>query len=401
MKKIEKNEILLFFGQWTSKVGDIIFDYINSIVIVSVFQSSSLILAIYQSSQTFINVLFNLIGGTIADIGERKKILIISDFLSALICLIASFFINSNHMAIALILANIGLALIFSFSSPTFRSIIPEMVHSDRIGFFNSISNVGFELIGMVCPVIGLALINFIGAREALLVNAVTFAISAVSEIFLVSNIKRNENKIEKKNIFIEILEGLKYLWNHKKIFILVIISALINFFLAGYNLLLPYTEVMYEKGFYGKILVASAIGGICGSFINSKIPSKFTNRGTIMGLFLMITGISTISFPIFSFNRNIFISLIPFVLFSIALTMFNINFMSFVQMNVNERYLGRVFSVIFTIAVAFMPVGSFFFSKFCDITNINSFYIIGIGILSLSVICILLFLKNNETKIN
>ena len=192
MKKIEKNEILLFFGQWTSKVGDIIFDYINSIVIVSVFQSSSLILAIYQSSQTFINVLFNLIGGTIADIGERKKILIISDFLSALICLIASFFINSNHMAIALILANIGLALIFSFSSPTFRSIIPEMVHSDRIGFFNSISNVGFELIGMVCPVIGLALINFIGAREALLVNAVTFAISAVSEIFLVSNIKRN-----------------------------------------------------------------------------------------------------------------------------------------------------------------------------------------------------------------
>ena len=115
MKKIEKNEILLFFGQWTSRVGDIIFDYINSIVIVSVFQSSSLILAIYQSSQTFINVLFNLIGGTIADIGERKKILIISDFLSALICLIASFFINSNHMAIALILANIGLALIFSF----------------------------------------------------------------------------------------------------------------------------------------------------------------------------------------------------------------------------------------------------------------------------------------------
>ena len=145
----------------------------------------------------------------------------------------------------------------------------------------------------------------------------------------------------------------------------------------------------------------AFAIGGICGSFINSKIPSKFTNRGTIMGLFLMITGISTILFPIFSFNRNIFISLIPFVLFSIALTMFNINFMSFVQMNVNERYLGRVFSVIFTIAVAFMPVGSFFFSKFCDITNINSFYIIGIGILSLSVICILLFLKNNETKIN
>ena len=35
MKKISRNEGLLILGQWTSKIGDIVFDYVNSIAIVS------------------------------------------------------------------------------------------------------------------------------------------------------------------------------------------------------------------------------------------------------------------------------------------------------------------------------------------------------------------------------
>ena len=94
MKKISRNEGLLILGQWTSKIGDIVFDYVNSIAIVSTFTNSMWILALYQNSQVVINILFNLIGGVVADLGKRKNIIIVSDCLSAIICFFASFFLN-------------------------------------------------------------------------------------------------------------------------------------------------------------------------------------------------------------------------------------------------------------------------------------------------------------------
>lgn len=397
MKSLKRNEVLLIFGRWTSKIGDIVFDYVNNVVIVQTFASSSWVLALYQSSQNIINILFNLIGGAIADVGNRKKILIITDLLSALVCLVASFFIDSNLVAAALIIANALLALIFSLSSPTFKSIVREMVEKDRITFYNSISNGGKELISMIGPVIGLALMHLVGARGALLINAATFLVSSFSEYLLVCLDQKKSTvfHLTKNSIIHDIKDGLLYLCHEKTIFYLLIISALVNFFLAGYNLLIPYTDIIYKgmfHGFYSKVMVAEAIGGIMGSFINAKLSPNFTKKYSVLLLFLGTTGVTLILPPFASMTKNLMICLVPFLLFGTMLTMYNINFMSYIQIHVAEDYLGRVFSVIFTVAVMFMPIGSFVYSYLNITSSINGFGIVGIGIIILSIISYLFF---------
>jgi MFS family permease len=402
-KKSKRNEGLLFFGRWTSKTGDIVFDYVNSVVLVHAFTKSSWVLALYQSSQTIVQIIFNLIGGAIADGGKRKKILITTDLLSAIVCLIASFFVQSKLVAVALISANALLALIFAFSSPTFKAIVREMVSKERIVKYNSISNAGKELISMAGPIIGVALMSLVGARGSLIINAITFFISAISECLLVkleSEEKKEDGK-EKKNIIKDIKEGLKYLYNEKPVFALLVLSALVNFFLAGYNLLLPYTDIMYEgvfEGFYAKAMAAEAIGAILGSLINSKIPSSFSNKYSSLTIFLGLNGASLLLVPLVNIPRNQILCLLPIVLFGASLTIFNINLMSYVQVNVAEEFLGRVFSVIFTVAVMFMPLGSWFFSIFNFAENINSFAIVGAGIVVLSLIY-LFFVHPGELK--
>jgi MFS family permease len=405
MKKISRNEYLLLFGRWTSKIGDIVFDYVNNVVLVQAFTNSSWVLAFYQSSQTIINILFNLIGGVIADSGKRKKILIIADLFSAFICFITSFFVDSKFVAVALVTANALLALIFSFSSPTFKSIVREMVEKDRISRYNSISNGGKELIGMVGPVIGLALMNFVGARGSLLINAATFFFSAISECLLVrlEQEKRTEVTEKKRNVIFDIKEGFRYLWRERTIFYLLVISSFVNFFLAGYNLLIPYTDVIYKdifNGFYSKVLVAEAIGGIVGSFVNSKIPSEITKKHHVLLLFLGATGVTLVLPPIASLTKNLIVCLIPFVLFGAMLTVFNINYMSYVQISVDEEYLGRVFSVIFTIAVIFMPIGSFVFSFFHITNSMKGFSLIGIGIIVLTLFSLFFSKKSGDNQI-
>ncbi len=391
-KKIRKNEALLWFGGWTSKFGNIIFDYANSVSIVSVFAGKPWVLAIYQSSETIIQILFNLIGGAKADKGNRKRIVIITDILSAIICFLLSFFVDTSIMAQVMVVANALLALVYAFNSPTYKSMIREVIEKERIGFFNSIAHGGSEIVRVVGPIAGVALVGIIGVRGALIFDAATFAISAIAEAFLVKVSTEESVKREKKNVFKDIAEGFAYLLKEKKILFLVLLASFVNFFLAGYNLLLPYTNIIFEgeiDSFYSKTLAMEAVGGIISSMVCAKVVNKFGNNVMALIMFLFGTGFVLVLEPVFSLFGIAYLCLIPFALFGVFLTAFNIQFMSYVQVAVDEKYLGRVFSIIFTVAVLFMPLGSVVFSAAVNPIDVKSFYFVGGGIMALSLISV------------
>lgn len=391
-KGIKKNEALLWLGSWTSRFGNIVFDYANSISIVSFFARKPVVLALYQSSETIIQIIFNLVGGVKADNGNRKRLVVITDILAALICFVLSFLVDSGRMAMAIIAANALLALVYAFNSPTYKSLVREMIYKDRIGFFNSIAHAGSEIIGITGPILSVGLVAVIGTRGALLFDAMTFLVSAILECCLVRVTDALAKGKSGNNVFTDIIEGIKYLVSKKQIFFLVILSALVNFFLAGYNLLLPYTDVMYKgifDNFYSKALAMEAVGGILGSVVISKVADRFKDNVYIMILFLSGTGIAMLCEPCLALTQNMYLCLVPFALFGIALTVFNIILMSHVQVSVDENFLGRVFSIIFTVAVLFMPVGSFSFSAFVNAKSVGSFAIVGGGIVILSLMSI------------
>ena len=303
-------------------------------------------------------------------------------------------------MAQVMIIANALLALVYAFNSPTYKSLIREVIEKDRIGVFNSIAHAGSEIIRVVGPIIGVGLVGLIGVRGALIFNALTFLVSAIAEAFLTKVIDDSLSSKKKSGILSDIAEGFKYLFMEKEILFLIILSSMVNFFLAGYNLLLPYTDVIYSslgRNFYSKALVMEAVGGIIGSFIFTKAINKFRDNVLALILFLLGTGASLALEPVAALINNYYICLIPFALFGMLLTAFNIQFMSYVQVAVNECFLGRVFSIIFTVAVLLMPVGSFFFSAFMNMGDVNSFCMVGGGIMILSAVSILIhsFLHN------
>ena len=401
-KKIRKNEALLWFGSWTSKIGNIIFDYANSISIVGAFTGKPWILALYQSSETIIQIVFNLVGGARADKGDRKRIVIATDGLSALICFVLSFFVETGFMAQVMVIANALLALVYAFNSPTYKSMIREVIEKERIGFFNSVSHAGAEIIRVTGPIVGVGLVGVIGVRGALLFDAFTFAVSAAAEFCLTKSDGAAENKKSRKNVLADIAEGFAYLAKEKKILFLVILASFVNFFLAGYNLLLPYTNVNYEgvfANFYSRALAMEAVGGIVSSAVCARIVNKFRDNVLALILFLFGTGFVLVLEPVFALAGNYYLCLLPFALFGISLTAFNIQFMSYVQVAVDENYLGRVFSIIFTVAVLFMPVGSFLFSAFVNASDVRSFYAVGAGIMLMSLLSIVIHsISKNRT---
>lgn len=387
-KTIKKNEALMLLGRMTSKLGNIVFDYANSVLLVNMFKNNSLVLAIYQSTESIISIIFNLIGGAIADKGNKKKILIITDILSGILCFIVATVVKHRLIAFAMIVANALLGIISAFNSPTYKSIIREITTKDRIKSYNSIQSSLTEVMHIGGPIVGAFLVGLIGVKGALIFDGFTFILSGLGESFLVLNTdQRKQISQRNKNVVSDIVAGFRYLLGEKKIMTIIIVASFVNFFMSGYNLLVPYTNIMYKEvttDFYAKLLVAQSLGGILGSIVNAKIKNssmKFT------AAFLLIMGLMMLIVPVISKTAVPILMLVPFFIFAFCVTVFNIRFVTYVQINTLPEYVARVFSIISTVAIVLVPIGSFVMSASCNTSQDTSFSLIGVGITSLSII--------------
>ncbi|MCC9763938.1 MFS transporter, partial [Streptococcus agalactiae] len=147
----------------------------------------------------------------------------------------------------------------------------------------------------------------------------------------------------------------------------------------AMFNYLLPFTNSLLKtSGAYATILSISAIGSIIGALIARKIKSSINSMLSM--LVFSSLGVIVMGFPSL-FELPIWIPYSGSFLFNSLLTMFNIHFFSQVQIRVDEAYMGRVMSTIFTIAIMFMPIGTLFMTIFSFALSNVSFIVIGCAI--------------------
>lgn len=392
MKKIEKrNTGLLIFSNAISKAGDLMFDFANKTFLVSLNMRSLYLVGIYQFLESIIGAFFNLFGGVIADRFKRKKIIILTDYLSGIACICLSFVTINRVLLYGIVLTNVALAILSSFSSPAYKAITKEVVEADNIAKTNSYVQTVSTIIKVLVPLFAIAMYRYIGINGILLLNGLSFISSAII-ISIVKPIldEKQEKEINSvSNIVNDLKSGFKFVYSQKDIFQLLVFVSLVNFCLAGYELLLPYGNVMFpnvEGNVYGMFLIYEAAGGVIGAFLSSKVSKELsilslTKYAGLSGVALFLTPI------LYIFQPNLmFISLSPFC-YRVLSTIFNIQFFSYIQKTVANDFLGRVFGIIYAIAVLFSPIGTAIFSSILIPNYIYNLSIIGIGVVVLSLI--------------
>lgn len=367
------------------------FDYANNRFLAGINPTSLSLVAIYQSLESVIGVLFNLFGGVIADSFNRKKIIIATNILCGLSCITLSFISQEQWLVYAIVITNVILAFMSAFSGPSYKAFTKEIVKKDSISQLNSLLETTSTVIKVTIPMIAIFLYKLLGIHGVLLLDGLSFLIAA-SLIFFITPV--NEEVETKENmtirgIFDDLKIGFTYVYSHKQILIIIALSALVNFFLAAYNLLLPYSNQMFgsiSSGLYGTFLTAEAIGGFMGAILSGFINKSLSSKRLMLflaysGLMLMLVA------PLYYMFRNVIILAFSPALFSLFLSIFNIQFFSIVQRDVDNEFLGRVFGIIFTVAILFMPLGTVFFSVVLNPNNTFNLFIIGVSITILSLI--------------
>ena len=247
---------------------------------------------------------------------------------------------------------------------------------------------------------IAIFLYKLLGIHGVLLLDGISFLIAALLIFFIVPINEEviTKDKMTIRGIFNDLKTGIKYVYSNKSIFIIIVLSALVNFFLSAYNLLLPYSNQMFREissGLYGTFLTAEAIGGFGGAVLSSFVNKSLSSKRLMLflacsGMMLMLTA------PLYFVFHNVIILSFSPTLFSLFLSIFNIQFFSIVQRDVDNVFLGRVFGIIFTIAILFMPIGTGFFSVVLNTNNTFNLFIIGSSITVLSLVFGTLFKRYN-----
>ena len=365
-----------------NKIGNMLYDYGNSVWLASMGTIGQTVLGMYQISELVTSILVNPFGGVISDRFSRRRILMMTDLVCGILCLAISFIRNDSWMIGALIFANIVQAIAFAFSRPANKAIITELVEKDELVLYNSRLELVMQVVSVSSPVLSFLVLQFASLRITLVLDALSFFLA----FGLVALLPKKEEKTfgEKKLtfnvIFSDIKEGVHYIVKQKEIFFLLVMASSVNFFFAAFEFLLPFSNQLYgSKGAYASILTMGAIGSIIGALLASKIKANVYN----LLILLALTGVGVfmmgLPLPTFlSFSGNLVCELF--------MTIFNIHFFTQVQTKVESEFLGRVLSTIFTLAILFMPIAKGFMTVLPSV-HLSSFLIIGSGVIILSCI--------------
>ncbi len=222
-----KNFSFLWFSQTISNFGD----RLNQMALIGLIYArtpgSTIELAKLMSFTIIPVFLIGPIAGIYVDRWNRKYTMIFCDIArGSLVLLIPLLIIYSKSMVPIYIVVFI-LFSITRFFLPSKLSIIPDIVHKDKLLLANSLTSTTMMIATIIGFGFGGIIVGRLGAEGGFYVDSVTYFISAIMVSFVALKLKEAARtrppreklrKIIKKTVLGDIKEGIMYLKGHKDI---------------------------------------------------------------------------------------------------------------------------------------------------------------------------------------
>ena len=396
-----KDFILVAIGQIISIFGNQILRYALPLYLLNQTGSSVLFGTILAVSFIPMILLFP-IGGIIADRINKRNIMVVLDFGTAL--LIFLFYLLAGRMDIVPLMA-ITMMILYGIQGayqPAVKASVPVLVESEHIMKANSVVDMINSVASMAGPVIGGLLFSILGLMSILYVSIGCFFAAAVMEVFIhipFQKRKTTGNIIaigldDLKESFNFMFRGRPVIWKISLIFaasnllltslILIALPVLITqhlgFALDNANRLYGYAQ--------GVIAAGAVLGGLLAGTLSKKLKAKTSPLlliGCSSSILLEGIALQTLSSPI-----GIYIILIVGSGLLLTLhTLFQIQMMTYLQLLTPSNLIGKVISCFMCVVMCTIPLGQFIYGLvFEHIENSTylPFYVVALIMIGVSV---------------
>jgi MFS family permease len=217
-----------------------------------------------------------MVGGSAADIFDKRKILLITQYVQIGIALSVGLLIWSGKVAIWQIFVFAAIQGISnSFEMPTLSALVPELVKREQIQAAISLDRSVFHGSRVVGPAIGGVLVSAWGLASAFFANAVSFVALIIAILTLPPRRKGTVEEEEKRTTGMK--EGFRFVANDPPSRAMIILIATQSFCIFPIiTVMMPlYVRMVLRLGpdKLGFLMGASAIGALVGSIFLIGLP--------------------------------------------------------------------------------------------------------------------------------
>lgn len=255
-----KDTVLMLQGHAVSTLGDILYSVSIGYWVYEKTGSSAL-MGIMSSISMFMTMFVMPFSGSIIDKCSRKLIIVGMDALRGVIMLALGILAFANSLSVPVVLAAAFLASACSvFFSPAVSTLMLDIIpHDDMVRGQSVFSGVN-SFINLVGKAVSGALVALLGVPLIILINGVSYLISAFTELFItVPKTVHQGEKITLRGIFSDFGVAIRETLRNRYLRLFVPSALILNLLGAGpSSLMLPFT---LEKGFtvemYGYLMSA------------------------------------------------------------------------------------------------------------------------------------------------
>jgi len=346
---------IYWLGMFVSLIGT----WIQSIALSwLVFQltNSAFLLGVVGFLSSIPIFVLSLFGGVLADRINKRNILIFTQIafmlLAFLLAVLTQFKIITAQQIMFIALLN---GIIMAFDAPARQSIVVELVGREHLFNAIALNSVAFNSSRIIGPAIAGILVSLIGMSACFYLNGISF----LAVIIALFYIKYRKGLTQNNNsAFKDLKEGLIFIRGHRLILALISMVAAVSLFGISYVILMPvFVNDVLDIGVkgLGVLMSSTGIGALIGALSLARL-GDFKYKGR-----LLISSVFLFSFSLIGFSLSKSYLLSIFILVFIGCTsvvpIALIN--TLIQVNVPDKFRGRVISLFMITFAGMMPFGS------------------------------------------
>lgn len=307
--------------------------------------------------------------GPFIDRWNRKKVIIYSDLITALLtlALVVLFYTDTAqiwHIYVIMTARSVGIV----FQDPALRASMPMVVPEQHLVRANGLFMTLRGAINLTAPAAGAFLMEALDVQWVLSVDIITAVIAIACLLPLGIPQPPRSVSVIKPGYLTEMKEGLRYITSRRGLLYFITLDAVLSFFAAPSGALLPLFVVQYFNGDVlklGWLQTASGAGLIAGGLIIGAWGG-FKKRIVTTLTGLMVQAVAVFLFG-FTMESLFFLALALRFIASTTGAMFMSTWHTILQSVVAKDMQGRVFSLEGSLSRMMMPIGLIFTGPVTD----------------------------------
>lgn len=336
---------LLLASTWVSNLGDGIAVAAGPLLVASQTDEEFLV-ALAALLLWLPPFLFALVAGALADRLDRKLIVIVVDLIRVgVLALLAASIVTGTVSIVLVLVAMFLLGTAEVFADNTSSTFLPMLVSRDDLAVANSRLQVGFVTINqLIGPPIG-AFLFAAGMALPFVAQGVVvlLAVSLLTRVVLPPH--GRDPEAEPTHFRQDILEGIRWTWNHAAIRTLVLTILIFNVtWGAAWSVLVLYATERLGLGAvgFGLITTVGAVGGVVGTVSYGWI----TQHVSLSGLMKIGLIIETLTHLVLALTTSPYVAMPVFFVFGAHAFIWGTTAITIRQRSVPMELQGRVGSV-------------------------------------------------------